>query len=46
MHSLKIGDRAPDFELADHEGRAVRLKDFHGKKNVVLAFFVYANTPG
>ncbi len=32
------GEPAPDFELADTEGRAVRLSDLHGAKPVVLAF--------
>jgi cytochrome oxidase Cu insertion factor (SCO1/SenC/PrrC family) len=43
---LKVGDRAPDFELTDTEGQAVRLADFRGKKNVVLAFYVLAFTGG
>jgi thioredoxin-dependent peroxiredoxin len=43
---LIIGERAPDFELPDHLGRRVRLWDFIGKSHVVLAFYVYANTPG
>jgi cytochrome oxidase Cu insertion factor (SCO1/SenC/PrrC family) len=44
--SLNIGDRGPDFALPDQEGRVVRLSDFHGKKNVVLAFYVLAFTGG
>ena len=43
---LKVGDRAPDFELTDTEGQKVRLSDFRGKKNVVLAFYVFAFTGG
>ena len=43
---LKVGDRAPDFALTDTEGQAVRLSDFRGKKNVVLAFYVLAFTGG
>ncbi len=43
---LKVGDRAPDFELTDTEGQAVKLSDFRGKKNVVLAFYVLAFTGG
>jgi len=43
---LIIGDQAPDFELPDHLGRLVRLSAFRGKKDVVLAFYVLANTPG
>ena len=43
---LKVGDTAPDFELTDTEGQKVRLSDFRGKKNVVLAFYVLAFTGG
>ena len=43
---LKVGDPAPDFTLTDTEGRAVKLSDFKGKKNVVLAFYVLAFTGG
>jgi peroxiredoxin len=44
--SLKIGDRAPDFELQDQNGREVKLADYLGKKNVVLAFYIKAFTGG
>jgi peroxiredoxin Q/BCP len=44
--TLKAGDRAPDFALPDQNGRTVKLSDFHGKKLVVLAFYVRASTPG
>lgn len=44
--ALNIGDPAPDFELPDHTGQQIRLRDFRGKSSVVLAFYVYANTPG
>jgi cytochrome oxidase Cu insertion factor (SCO1/SenC/PrrC family) len=43
---LKAGDRAPDFALQDQTGRTVRLSDYRGKKNLVLAFFIKAGTPG
>ncbi len=43
---LKVGDAAPDFTLTDTEGRPVKLSDFRGKKNVVLAFYVLAFTGG
>jgi len=42
---LTVGDEAPDFELASHHGRTVRLSDFRGSKHVVLAFHVLAWTP-
>jgi peroxiredoxin len=43
---LKIGDAAPDFTLMDNNGNQVKLSDFKGKKNVVLAFYVLAFTGG
>jgi peroxiredoxin len=43
---LKEGDHAPDFTLADQAGKPVRLGDFRGKSNVVIAFYVMAFTPG
>lgn len=43
---LKVGDPAPEFVLRDTEGKEVKLSDFKGKKNVVLAFYVLAFTGG
>ena len=43
---LKVGDIAPDFKLKDTDGKDVKLSDFKGKKNVVLAFYVLAFTGG
>jgi cytochrome oxidase Cu insertion factor (SCO1/SenC/PrrC family) len=43
---LKVGQAAPDFILTDTEGKEVKLSDFKGKKNVVLAFYVLAFTGG
>ncbi len=42
---LTAGDEAPDFELRSHKGGTVKLSDFRGKKNVVLAFHPLAFTP-
>ncbi len=42
---LKEGDKAPDFELADSEGKAHKLSDYVGKK-IVLYFYPRDNTPG
>ncbi len=44
--NLKVGDVAPDFSLPDTTGKQVKLSDFRGKKNVVLAFYVLAFTGG
>ncbi len=43
---IKVGDTAPDFKLRDQTGKEVKLSDFRGKKNVVLAFYVFAFTGG
>lgn len=43
---LKVGDAAPDFTLTDTSGKPVKLSDFKGKKNVILAFYVLAFTGG
>jgi cytochrome oxidase Cu insertion factor (SCO1/SenC/PrrC family) len=43
---LKVGDAAPDFTLTDTAGKPVKLSDFKGKKNVILAFYVLAFTGG
>jgi cytochrome oxidase Cu insertion factor (SCO1/SenC/PrrC family) len=44
--SLKVGDVAPDFTLRSDQGTTVKLSDFQGKKNVILAFYVLAFTGG
>ena len=46
---LKPGDKAPDFTLLAFDGKDVKpvsLHDYKGKKNVVLAFYVFAFTGG
>jgi peroxiredoxin len=43
---LAVGDKAPDFTLPDQNGNKVSLSQFLGKKNVVLAFYVFAFTGG
>ena len=45
MAVLKKGDRAPDFELEDQQGKKVRLADFRGRK-VLLYFYPRAGTSG
>jgi peroxiredoxin Q/BCP len=45
MTSLKIGDKAPQFEAKDQEGTIIKLADYTGKK-LVLFFYPKASTPG
>jgi len=46
MATLKEGDKAPVFELAASSGKKISLKDFAGKKRVVLYFYPKDDTPG
>jgi len=44
--TVKVGDMAPDFTLLDTHRNPVSLHDFRGKKNVALAFYIFAFTGG
>jgi cytochrome oxidase Cu insertion factor (SCO1/SenC/PrrC family) len=44
--TLKAGDVAPDFTLLANNWKQVKLSDYRGKKNVILAFYVLAFTGG
>jgi peroxiredoxin (alkyl hydroperoxide reductase subunit C) len=47
--TLKVGEVAPDFTMKYFDGAKVQdvsLHDYKGKKNVVLAFYIFAFTPG
>lgn len=44
--AVKVGDMAPDFTLLDTKRNQVSLHDFRGKKNVALAFYIFAFTGG
>jgi peroxiredoxin Q/BCP len=46
MVELKVGDTAPDFSLLDERGLPVSLKDYLGKKTVVLYFYPKDFTSG
>ena len=46
---IKVGDMAPDFTLLAFDGKELKkvsLHDYRGKRNVALAFYVFAFTPG
>ena len=42
----KLGNLAPAFTLVNQDDVKVSLKDFKGKKNVVVYFYPKASTPG
>ncbi len=42
---LKVGDKAPDFEVNDQDGEPVRLSELRGSK-VILYFYPRDMTPG
>lgn len=42
---VKVGEKAPDFNLPDIHGKSVRLSSFYGKKNIMLTFVPAAWTP-
>lgn len=46
MAELTVGDIAPDFSLVDERGFPISLKDYLGKKPVVLYFYPKDFTPG
>ena len=46
MTELKVGDTAPDFSLLDERGLPVGLKNYLGKKVVVLYFYPKDFTSG
>jgi peroxiredoxin Q/BCP len=43
--SLRVGQKAPDFDVVSSSGKALKLADFAGKKNVVLYFYPGDFTP-
>lgn len=44
--SLKVGDRAPAFDLPAFPEGQIKLSQFKSKQNVVLYFYPRDNTPG
>lgn len=43
---VQVGDQAPDFTLTTQSGEQISLKDFVGKKDIVLYFYPKDNTSG
>src|SRR3989344_7641347 len=44
MKMVNVGEKAPDAELKDVDGKSVSISDFAGKK-VLLSFFPFAFSP-
>ena len=42
----KPGSKAPNFKIPSHDGEPIELKDFIGKKNVILSFHIFSFTGG
>lgn len=45
MHTLKVGDKVPEFSAKDQDGNTIDLSDYKGK-NLIVFFYPKANTPG
>jgi peroxiredoxin Q/BCP len=45
MVTLNIGDKAPEFNAIDQDGKEINLSQYAGKK-VILYFYPKDNTPG
>lgn len=43
--SLRVGQKAPDFDVVSSKGKALKLSELRGKKNVVLYFYPGDFTP-
>ncbi len=44
-NNMKIGVKAPEFQLFNQNGKLISLSDYEGK-NLVIYFFPKAFTPG
>jgi thioredoxin-dependent peroxiredoxin len=45
LMALRVGQKAPEFDVVSSDGKALKLSDFAGKKNVVLYFYPGDFTP-
>jgi len=45
MITLKVGDKSPEFNAKNQDGKQIKLSDFKGSK-LVLFFYPKASTPG
>jgi peroxiredoxin Q/BCP len=45
MPNLRVGDRAPEFFAITHRGEPISLRDFLGKRALILFFYPKDGTP-
>ena len=45
MFHLKVGDKAPEFDIKDQNGKVHKIADYQGKK-IILYFYPKDLTPG
>jgi len=46
MKKIEVGSEIPEFTLPDQDGKEFNVKDFIGKKNLVIFFYPKDDTPG
>jgi thioredoxin-dependent peroxiredoxin len=46
MGKIQVGSTIPEFTLPDQDGNEFNVKDFIGKKNLVIYFYPKDDTPG
>jgi peroxiredoxin Q/BCP len=46
MKKIEVGSEIPGFTLPDQNGKEFNIKDFIGKKNLVIYFYPKDDTPG
>ena len=46
MKKIEVGSEIPEFTLPDQDGKEFNVKDFIGKKNLVIYFYPKDDTPG
>jgi peroxiredoxin Q/BCP len=46
MKKIEVGSQIPEFTLPDQNGKEFNIKDFIGKKNLVIYFYPKDDTPG
>jgi peroxiredoxin Q/BCP len=45
-NDLQEGQKAPDIQAQDQNGKTIKLSDYAGKSNIVLYFYPKDDTPG